>query len=150
MKHLSLNHTWRLYQADDTDPIPATVPGCVHGDLLAASKIPDPFYRDNELQLLWIGETDWSYQREFDVPDDFLACQRVLLRCEGLDTLAAISVNGQELGRADNMFRTWEFDAQPLLKAGENHITIHFDAPLPYGRERQAERYLPNWSVGTH
>ncbi len=92
MKHQSLNDAWRLYQADDTEPIPASVPGCVHGDLLAAGKIPDPFYRDNELELLWIGETDWVYQREFDAPDDFLACQRVLLRCHGLDTLVLFHI----------------------------------------------------------
>jgi hypothetical protein len=28
--------------------VPAVVPGCVHLDLLAAGKIPDPFYRDNQ------------------------------------------------------------------------------------------------------
>ena len=31
--------------------VPATVPGCVHTDLLAAGLIPDPYYAQNELEL---------------------------------------------------------------------------------------------------
>jgi len=34
------------------------VPGCIHTDLLAAGKIADPFYRDNEKDVQWVGETD--------------------------------------------------------------------------------------------
>jgi beta-mannosidase len=150
LKHLTLNQAWQVYQGDATDAIPASVPGCVHTDLLAAGKIPDPFYRDNELGLMWIGETDWVYRRAFDVPEDFLACERVLLRCEGLDTLATITLNGQEIAQTDNMFRTWEFDVKSALQAGENHVAVHFAAPMPYARQRQAERRLPNWGTQDH
>ena len=46
MIELSLNGAWQLQQADGDLRAPATVPGCVHTDLLAAGLIPDPFYRD--------------------------------------------------------------------------------------------------------
>src|SRR5437763_1320730 len=47
-------HTgWTLRRADDVSrPVPATVPGCVHTDLLAAGLIPDPYLDDNEARLV--------------------------------------------------------------------------------------------------
>ena len=95
------------------------MPGCIHADLLAAGKIPDPFYRDNEKAVQWVGESDWRYRRTFDVPEAVLENDRVLLRCAGLDTLATVKINGREVGRADNMFRLWEFDVKSDLRAGE-------------------------------
>ncbi|RME63678.1 MAG: glycoside hydrolase family 2 protein, partial [Caldilineae bacterium] len=107
-------------------------------------------YRDNERQVQWIGETDWVYTRTFQVTDELLGHERVLLCCEGLDTLATITLNGQEVARTDNMFRTYEFDVKALLRPGENQIQVHFAAPLPYARRRLEERFLPNWGVGDH
>lgn len=129
-QNLSLNGPgWSVSSSQDKkDPIPATVPGCIHTDLLAAGKIPDPFYRDNENKLQWIGERAWTYDRAFDVPPALLAHERVNLRCEGLDTLATVRLNGQEIARTDNMFRTYEWDVKPLLHAGQNAIEIVFAA----------------------
>ncbi len=102
---LNLNGPWQATQADGTESIKATVPGCIHTDLMAAGKIPDPFFRDNENAVQWVGEKTWVYRRPFQVPEETLHFSQVLLRCEGLDTLASITINGQEVGRADNMFR---------------------------------------------
>ena len=38
----------------------ATVPGCVHTDLLAAGKIGDPFFRLNEKDQQWIEHEAWE------------------------------------------------------------------------------------------
>ena len=146
---LDLNGTWQLCRSATDEWLPATVPGCVHTGLLAAGKIPDPFFRDNERSLQWIGDAVWIYRRAFDMPADLLQHDRVLLRCEGLDTLAIVKINGVELGRPDNMFRVWEFDVHSVLKPGENQIEITFDSPLAYMREHQADRVLYEW-VGPH
>ncbi len=45
--------------------IPATVPGCVHLDLMAAGLIPDPYLGENERLVTWIGRTDWRYETTF-------------------------------------------------------------------------------------
>ncbi len=90
MERLDLNGAWKLAQAGKDRAIPASVPGCVHTDLIRAGRIPDPFDRDNESALPWIGEKDWIYSRAFSVPPELLKHDRVLLRCEGLDTLATI------------------------------------------------------------
>jgi len=143
-RRLNLNGNWQVSQTGKSDWIPATVPGCVHTDLLAAGKIPDPFYRDNEKDVQWVGESDWIYQRTFTVPDEVLKNDRVLLRCEGLDTLATIKINGQEIGRSDNMFRLWEFDAKPILHAGENTIEVSFESPFTYIKQRESTNQEPD------
>ena len=60
---IELDGEWILQQAGKNETLKATVPGSVHSDLLAAGKIPDPYYRDNEDSLQWIGEVDWIYRR---------------------------------------------------------------------------------------
>jgi beta-mannosidase len=151
MEILSLNGQWSLFQADHAEAVPALVPGCVHTDLLRNNRIPDPFYRDNELGLFWIAETDWSYQRTFTVSAALLQQPHVVLRCLGLDTLATITVNGAAVGVANNMYRTWEFDVKPHLRAGENEIRIVFAALMPFLRQEEAEKgVLYAWSIGAH
>ena len=39
---VDLGGSWQVAKTGQTDWINATVPGCVHTDLLAAGKIPDP------------------------------------------------------------------------------------------------------------
>ncbi len=148
-RRLGLNGAWQVSEAGKDDWIPATVPGCVHTDLLAAGKIPDPFYRDNENAVQWVGHGNWTYKRNFNVPDDVLKNDRVLLRCEGLDTLATIKINGQPVGDADNMFRTWEFDVKPLVQAGDNEIEILFRSPFPVMDEKNSRRPMYEW-IGSH
>ncbi len=146
-RRLNLGGAWRVSQKGTRDWIPATVPGCVHTDLLAAGKIPDPFYRDNEKRVQWITEGDWVYERSFNVPEDVLKNDFVLLRCDGLDTVATVEINGTEVGRADNMFRTWEFDVRNALHAGSNKVRITFGSPLTY--IKQHEDSAPNpWVRG--
>lgn len=147
MKQISLNGEWRLQRTPHSEETAALVPGCVHLDLMRSGQLKDPFYRDNEARQFWIGETNWTYERRFDVPAEFLKHERALLRCFGLDTLATIEVNGAPVGRADNMYRVWLFDVKPQLKAGENRIAIRFDAPMPFLRKQDAERgVLPSWA----
>lgn len=151
MQRLALDGAWTLHGPPPYDALPAAVPGCVHLDLEAAGLLPDLNYRDNERAQMFIGETNWAYRRAFDLPDDLLAHERVLLRCAGLDTLATIRVNDAVIGTADNMFRAWEFDVKPHLRPGDNVIEVAFAAPMPYLRRMEAEKgVLYAWSIGDH
>ena len=139
MKQLSLNGPWTLdIPGSAFMAVPAEVPGSVYHDLLTAGRIPDPFYRDNETEALKLMEYDFHYSRAFQVDGELLDCGAVLLRCEGLDTLAAVYINGAEAGRADNMHRVWEFDVKDLLREGENNIAVHFASPTRFIRESYA------------
>ncbi len=95
---ISLSGSWQVQQDDKNELIPAQVPSCVHSDLLAARLIPDPFYRDNENSLQWIGQTGWTYKRKFEISSAFLKNKQLLLKCAGLDTLANIRINGKSIG----------------------------------------------------
>jgi beta-mannosidase len=110
--------------------IPAEVPGCVQTDLLQNKIIPEPFYRDNEKNLQWIGQEDWEYQTSFDVSSSTLARKHIELVFQGLDTYATVFLNGQGILRADNMFRIWRVDAKPYLKQGSNTLQIVFRSPI--------------------
>src|SRR5690606_15609386 len=106
----SLAGQWQFRQAGTDEWLPATVPGGVHTDLLALGRIPDPFVGDNEKAVAWVAEADWEYRYAFAPASDVLAQEKVLLVCDGLDTLAEITLNGQLLGSTDNMFRRYEWD----------------------------------------
>ena len=127
MQHrLDLGGTWTVCQKKTTDAFDATVPGDIYNDLLNAGKIEDPFYRDNENDVQWVGDVDWAYARTFDVPADVLQRDVVLLRCEGLDTVCVVRINGRRVGAGENAFRTYEWDVKKLLKPGENRIEVDF------------------------
>ena len=132
-----------MQQSGQQQQIAATVPGCVHTDLLSAGKIPDPFFRDNEQQVQWVSDADWVYRRRFDVPDELLRHHLIRVHCQGLDTIAVVRLNDVEIGRADNMFRTWDFDAKAALHAGNNIIEITFASPTKYLDALRAANPVP-------
>ena len=67
---ISVHSGWQFREAGKDKWYPASVPGCVHTDLLNNKLIEDPFYRDNEKKLQWIGKTDWEYQTSFNIPPE--------------------------------------------------------------------------------
>jgi len=119
--------------------VPASVPGCVHTDLLAAGLIRDPYAHDMESKLAWIGESDWLYECRFEAGPELLAGERLELVCEGLDTVATIDLNGSELARTENMHVRYRFDVKDRIRAGANILRIRFDSPCAYARRRHKE-----------
>ncbi|HEX6880305.1 MAG TPA: glycoside hydrolase family 2 protein, partial [Terriglobales bacterium] len=109
---------------------PAEVPGVVQMDLLRNKLIPDPFYRDNESKLQWIGLSDWEYQTEFNVDPATLQRGHVELVFSGLDTYATVYLNDSEILKADNMFRRWRVPVKEKLHAGKNTLRIVFYSPI--------------------
>ena len=100
-----LKANWKFREVGKESWHTATVPGCVHTDLLVNRLIDDPFYRDNEQKQQWIGKTDWEYQTHFAVTRDVLDREHLELVFQGLDTYAEVYVNGTLILNADNMFR---------------------------------------------
>ena len=133
-----LHNNWKMKRIGADTYFPATVPGSVYGDLLANGQMEDPFWRDNELASLKLMEHDYEYQCFFAADPALLGCDRMILRCEGLDTLADIYLNGNHLAYVNNMHRTWEFDVSSWLKPQENELRIQFHSPTRYIRERDA------------
>ena len=127
VKSLDLDHGWQFHEASAAGSAhPAQVPGCVHTDLLRNQLIPDPFYGTNEQKLQWIGERDWVYETSFAVPSEVLREENVELVCAGLDTYAAVTLNGAPVLTANNMFRTWRASGKEMLKETGNVLQIRF------------------------
>jgi beta-mannosidase len=138
----SLTGAWQFRQAQTEEWLPAQVPGGVHTDLLALERIPDPFVADNEKKVQWVAETDWHYRHTFTPDAGLLAQEHVFLVCDGLDTLAEITLNGQLLGKTENMFRQYKWEIKSLLRDGENELVITFPSTVQYVTAQQAERPL--------
>jgi beta-mannosidase len=152
----NLDSGWRFRavanadRADVKEWHPAQVPGVVQTDLLRSNLIPDPFDKDNEFHLQWIGLADWEYQTTFQVDAATLAHDHVDLVFAGLDTFADVYLNDQAILHADNMFRHWRVPAKTQLKAGSNTLRIVFHSAvekmLPY--VKSLPYVLP--SISTH
>ncbi len=146
MQILSLNGPWQFRQRGSAEFHAAHVPGCVHTDLHRNGLISDPFWGSNELDLQWIEEADWEYSSTFDVPDSLLAHEQVELVADGLDTLATITLNGQEIARTENMFVGYRFPVREWLQPGRNTLTVHFANPMDYIRARLKLHSYPEWN----
>lgn len=139
MKEYSLCGTgWRLECPETGVSVEAKVPGSVYSAYLEAGLMEDPYWRDNELAALALMENSYVFSRSFEVSPQMLAHDRVLLCCEGLDTLCDVFVNDVPVGHADNMHRVWEFDIGALLRPGNNTLRISISSPAKHMREMYA------------
>ena len=148
---MDLNGTWKLQDfapgagvragahepdLDDSGWLDVAVPGDVHRALIAAGRIPDPFYDRNEPACAWVEEREWWYRLRFQGPAEPLgADERLRLVFEGLDTFATLWLNGHEVGHHGNMFREAAFDVSALVRPGEaNTLALRFDRPKDHAR----------------
>ena len=110
--------------------LPATVPGSVQTDLMALKLIPDPYWRDDEAKVQWVGLSNWQYRKSFDVDAATLSRAHVDLVFDGLDTFADVYLNGRKILAADNMFRRWRVPVKTLLRAGTNTLEVRLYSPI--------------------
>lgn len=141
--HILITSGWRVRELprEGASPttelhwLPARIPGQIHLDLARAGVIPDPFYRMYERDVAWVDETDWLYETSFTLADPMP--EHAYLRFDGLDTLAEITLNGELLGKTENMFIPHEFLVTGKLRPGENTLQVALRSALRVGRERQ-------------
>lgn len=136
MIKLQLHENWQLCNVREKEWIPAQVPGDIYSALLMAGKMDDPFFGDNEYQAKALMEEDYEYRTEFIYDEkQFEGCEEVILRFDGIDTIADIYLNECCLGKADNMHRVWEFPVRELLENGENVLRVIIRSPLKFMAE---------------
>ncbi|MBZ0281384.1 MAG: glycoside hydrolase family 2 protein [Anaerolineae bacterium] len=149
MQRYSLSANWQLKQRDSARPIlsdfesgewiPASVPGTVQQDLLAAGRIPDPFVGLNENDVQWVGDADWLYRCTFQVSESDLQATNLDLCFDGLDTFATVWLNEERILESDNMFVPARVEVKDKLKAGANTLYLQFESAMRRGREREAQ-----------
>ena len=139
VRNIDLNGNWEFRPCDSGSWMPATVPGVVHTDLLANSRIPDPFYACNEELLQWVGTQKWEYRHIFVLDEQALKFPRAELVFEGLDTYADVFLNGHMLFKAGNMFRCWEPSCREWLRKGNNELRLVFYPAALIASQKAAE-----------
>ena len=128
----TLTGDWRFRRADQGDWMPAKVPGCNFLDLMAAGKIPDPFVGMNEKEVGWVGHADWVYEKQFTVTAEELQADAVYLRCDMLDTICDVTLNGHRVLQGKNCFVPYRVPVKEHLQVGANTLTIRFYSPVEY------------------
>ena len=132
---------WTLYM-DGFPALSDTAPCSMYSVLLKNKQISDPFDRDNEAAATALSRRDCAFTAEFMLSPAELAHEHLQLRFDGLDTLADVRLNGQLLGSADNMHRTWVFDIRAAARAGQNELRVDFHSPFNEMERRQAAHYV--------
>ncbi|KAF2071865.1 hypothetical protein CYY_006814 [Polysphondylium violaceum] len=139
--------------------ISSIVPGEIHMDLLRNNLISDPYKGEKELLYRWIAESDWRFIKNFDIKKEewdhinqhFTIAELV---CQGIDTIADIVINGQQVARVENMFVEFKFDIKKYLLVDRNKIEVIIYSPERYCKE-QSQKYqyqVPEWEYpnGVH
>lgn len=149
MNVIDLNRHWTVAgygpQGETVGPFEATVPGHVHTDLLRHGCIDDPMWRDQARYTQWIEEFDWVYETSFHLLQD-RDFGGAVIRFEGLDTVADLSLNDRPLGTVRNMFVGHDFPVQHLLKRGLNTLRIRFVSIKSYMQDKAAGKYVSLFS----
>ena len=121
---------WELHHAPTQRWLPVHVPGDVMTDLLEHGLIEDPFHGVNETHLQWIENENWTYRTQVSAAD---YPHHAVLRLNGLDTYARVTVNDSLLLETSNAHRAYEV---PLpADAAHWDIEIHFDPAVARGQE---------------
>jgi beta-mannosidase len=139
LNKFDLNGEWQFRKAGSKEWQPAHVPGVVQLDLLNNKTIPDPYYRDNESKVQWVGEIGWEYQKTFTYDKDNYASRHIELVCKGLDTYANVFVNDSLVMVADNMFKDWTAEVKRFLRIGANTIRIQFPSIVVENKARYSQ-----------
>ncbi|MET0439363.1 MAG: glycoside hydrolase family 2 protein [Devosia sp.] len=119
-----------------------TLPGDVHGALLATDLIPDPYFGENEKVVMWVGETEWHVERRFDASaadiDGYLT-----LTLSEVDCIATILLNGEVVARTDNSFVRNDIDVTGKVHQGENSLRIEFGVAPDVAKARSDAHPFP-------
>lgn len=152
---LSLNqHIWRVQNAsfiednpefisgsgyDDTNWIPASVPGTVMGSYYDFGALPDPLYGDNMSQIsdAFFSGNDFWYRTSVRLPEN-LGGRHVFLDFSGINWKADIYFNSKYLGKIEGAYQRAGFEVSQLLdKTGTNTIAV-------------LVRHPEHWESSTH
>ena len=129
-----------------TSPHPASVPGSVYVDLMAAGVIGDPYYGTNPDDYKWVGTNNtWTYNKTFTVSADMMKMRVIQLISEGLDSYATVSINDQLIFTNDNMYQRNFVEIKKFLHKGTNTISIAFRSKTEWAEDTAKTRMGRCW-----
>jgi beta-mannosidase len=130
----------RVAAAFASGGLDASVPGCVHDDLLRHGLIEDPYLGANEVPSQWIGREDWRYEVSLPLVEG--PWERVDLVADGLDTVCDLEIDGTGIGHTENMHRTYRWDVTDLVGLGTDRrarLGVEFRSAYRYAAGVEAQ-----------
>ncbi|KAM3937159.1 beta-mannosidase [Leptodactylus fuscus] len=134
----SLNGPWAIRNSNSSIQLHGAVPGCVHTALFNCGIIKDPYIGFNDLNYKWIVQDEWTYSKTFILPSEIRHWQKVILVCEGIDTISTIVLNTIPIAKTQNMFSKYTVDITKIIKE-ENEIEIKFRSAVEWAKEKHAQ-----------
>jgi len=120
--------------------IPIRVPGSVLGTLIEAGLASDVTIDGVEEDVAWASDCSWIYRTTVPRLGDGA---RVSLAFDGIDTLATVRVDGEDVLHADDMFHAWSVDLADDAGVGEWLLEVEFHPVLPVAKALEAANPLP-------
>lgn len=124
------------------EDISCKAPCSLYSVLLENNLIDDPFIGLNEHKVTELSRKNCEFYTHFDIEDEMLKNEFLVLRFNGLDTLCQIYLNGRFLGKTKDMHRTYEFDVKEFVKKKDNVLKLFFENPMDYCDEMNKKHYL--------
>jgi hypothetical protein len=126
----SPSNVWTLANANASLRINATVPGCVHLDLLRAGLIGEPYAGGNVDAQAWVkNEPFWEWTLAFEPTAALLASAEQELVAEGIDAVADVALNGARLWSQASAFVRTVVSVRGALRAGRNALVVRVYSP---------------------
>ncbi len=130
----------RLRDLDSADWHDTAVPCSIFNSLVSAGQIKKQDLESNPENFAQVSEKPWIYKKNFDASAELLACDRIDLVFEGLDTIASIWLNGKLIAKTNNMFIPFRFDVTGAIKPRNNTLMVKFD-PAEQHAKKLMDRY---------
>ena len=96
-------------------------------DLLSEKRSENMFFADNETHYSFLDTCHLTYVLSFDVEKTLLQKDVIKLSFKYIDTYATIFLNGKQIAKTQNAFRTYEFDVKEYLIEGENELRVEIE-----------------------
>lgn len=148
MKSISLNGKWKMTLKSAGRDYEANVPCSDYSAMLDCGAISNPFYSCNEKDCLFIADSEKTFKKSFHVEKELLDNEKIILSCKMLDTLCDVYMNDILIGKGQNAYLCYEFDAKQAVREGENTVKITFYSPVDYVVQKQKENPLPRNANG--
>lgn len=142
-QRIMLHGEWKLESSDGKTVCSAKIPGSVLEAVTREGILEDPYYRMNEYTAREFLRQDFIFTKIFDAEKQQGFVYE--LCCDGIDTLADIYLNGELLGKTDNMHLRYQTECSSILKDGRNELKIYIHSAI-----RCIEEYVPKPGKEVH
>ncbi len=139
---------------DDSDWMPAVVPGTVLYSYIAAGAVPDPGIADNNLQISEsYFNSDFWYRWKIDGNAEGAGASadegnRKILAFDGINWKADVFFNGKNVGNIAGAFRRGRFDVTDLWSESGNTVAVHIFKNAHFGAVKEKNAESPDFNGG--